>query len=220
MGLVGRILADVISPKRGAFLSIGILGTLWAASGGFAAMIEALNIAYEVDEDRPFWKTRSLAVALTFVTGVLMLIAISVMIVGPRFGEWLAGQLHLSALFVLPWPYIHWTIAVVFTLLAVEILYFLAPNIKQHFRATLPGAVLALGCWIGLSYVLGIYFRNFGAYNKTYGTLGGAIALMVWMYWTSFAMLAGAELNTELAKLIEEGEPPQKHEPPRITRAA
>jgi membrane protein len=220
MGLVGRILGDVISPKRGAFLSIGILGILWAASGGFAAMIEALNIAYEVNEDRPFWKTRPLAVALTFITGTLMLVAISVMIVGPRFGEWLAGRVHLSALFVLLWPYIHWTIAIAFAILAVEILYFLAPNIKQRFRATLPGAVLAVGCWTGLSYVLGIYFRNFGAYNKTYGTLGAAIALLVWLYWTGFAMLAGAELNAELAKLSEDAAPQQKHEPPRITRVA
>jgi membrane protein len=218
MGLVRRVLADVISPNRGAFLSFGILGSLWAASGGFAATIEALDIAYEVDEDRPFWKTRPLAVALAFITGVLMLVAISVMIVGPRFGQWLAGRVHLSALFVRLWPFIHWTIAVAFAILAVEALYFLAPNIKQRFRATLPGAVLAVGCWIGLSYLLGIYFRHFGTFNKTYGTLGAAIALMVWLYWAGFAMLAGAELNTELAKLSEEGELQPKHEPPRITK--
>ncbi|PYX67605.1 MAG: hypothetical protein DMG72_25135 [Acidobacteria bacterium] len=89
-----------------------------------------------------------------------MLVALSVMIVGPRFGEWLAARVHLSGLFVLLWPYIHWTIAVGFTILAVEALYFLAPNVKQRFLATLPGAVLAVGCWIGLSYLLGIYFRH------------------------------------------------------------
>ena len=108
-----------------------------------------------------------------------MLVALSVMIVGPRFGEWLAARVHLSGLFVLLWPYIHWTIAVGFTILAVEALYFLAPNVKQRFLATLPGAVLAVGCWIGLSYLLGIYFRHFANFNKTYGTLGAAIALMV-----------------------------------------
>src|SRR5437899_13069142 len=91
MGLVRRVLTDVISPNKGPFLSLGILGTLWAASGGFAAMIEALNIAYEVRDDRPFWKTRPLAVGLAFLTGALMLIAVSAMVVGPRLGGWLAG---------------------------------------------------------------------------------------------------------------------------------
>jgi membrane protein len=218
MGLVRRVLSDVITPNRGTFLSFGILGTLWAASGGFSAAIEALNIAYEVDDDRPFWKTKPLALGLAFMTGALLLIALSVMVVGPRFGEWLAGRVHLSALFVLLWPYIHWTIAVGFTVLAVEALYYMAPNVKQRFLATLPGAVLAVGCWIGLSYLLGIYFRQFANFNKTYGTLGAAIALMVWLYWTGFAMLVGAELNAELAKISREGKLPEKHEPPRITK--
>jgi membrane protein len=71
-----------------------------------------------------------------------MLVALSVMIVGPRFGEWLAGRVHLFYLFVLLWPYIHWSIAIGFTILAVEALYFLAPNVKQRFLATLPGAIL------------------------------------------------------------------------------
>src|SRR5580692_6653455 len=121
MGLVRRVLSDVITPNRGTFLSFGILGTVWTASGGFAAAIEALNIAYDVEDDRPFWKTRPLAVGLALVTGALMLVALSVMIVGPRFGEWLAGRVHLSYFFsyffVLLWPYIHWSIAIGFTVL-------------------------------------------------------------------------------------------------------
>jgi membrane protein len=217
MGLVRRVLSDVITPNKGTFLSFGILGTLWAASGGFSAAIEALNIAYDVHDDRPFWKTRPLAVGLAFLTGALMLVALSVMIVGPRFGEWLAGRVHLSYLFVLLWPYLHWSIAIGFTILAVEALYFLAPNVKQRFLATLPGAILAVGCWIALSYLLGLYFRHFGTFNKTYGTLGAAIALMVWLYWTGFAMLVGAELNSELAKISKEGKLQEKHEPPQIT---
>jgi membrane protein len=218
MGLVRRVLADVVSPNKGTFLSFGILGTLWAASGGFAAAIEALNVAYEVKDDRPFWKTRPLAVGLAFITGALMLVALSVMIVGPRFGEWLADKVHLSRLFILLWPFIHWTIAVGFTILAVEVLYFIAPNVKQRFMATLPGAILAVSCWIALSYLLGIYFRQFANFNKTYGTLGAAIALMIWLYWTGFAMLAGAELNAELAKLSRAGRLQEKHEAPAITK--
>jgi len=218
MGIVRRVLADVISPNRGTFLSFGLLGTLWAASGGFAATMEALNIAYEVEETRPFWKTRPLAVLLTFEIGGLLLVSLAVMILGPRFGEWLAAKAHVSRVFAIVWPYIHWIISVSFTVLAVEVLYFSAPNIEQRFLATLPGAVLAVGGWIGFSYLLGVYFRNFANFNKTYGTLGAAIALMVWLYWTGFAMLLGAELNAELAKVSKEGKIPQKEEPEQITK--
>ena len=90
----------MITPNRGTFLSFGIVGTLWTASGGVAATIEALNIARDVEDDRPFWKTRPLAVGLALVTAALMLVALSVMIVGPRFGEWLAGRVHFSCVSV------------------------------------------------------------------------------------------------------------------------
>jgi membrane protein len=218
MGLVKKVLADVVTPNRNAFLSIGLLGTLWAASGGFAAAIEALNIAYDAEETRPFWKTRPLAIGLTILIGALLLIALGVMIVGPQFGDWLSGRLHASVLWQWLWPYIHWTVSVGFTVLAVEVLYFLAPNVKQRFLATLPGAIFAVGCWIGFSYLLGIYFRSFANFNRTYGTLGAAVALMVWLYWTGFAMLVGAELNAELAKKTKKGAIEEKPEPPVITK--
>jgi len=218
MGLIRRVLADVITPNRGTVLTVGILGTLWTSSGAFVAIITALNRAYEVREDRPFWKTRPLAVGLAFTIELLMLVALSVMIIGPTVGEWLASRVHLSGLFVLLWPYLHWTIPVGFAVLAVEILYFFAPNVKQRLWATLPGAVVAVAFWIGLSYLLGEYFRHFARFNQTYGTVGAAIALMVWLYWTGFAMLVGAELNAELAKVSRESEVPEKQEPATTTK--
>ena len=212
MDVVRKVLAEAITPNRGTFLSIGFLGTLWTASGGFTAAIEALNIAYDVHETRPFWRTRLLAIVLVLVIGLLLLVALSVMIVGPHFGQWLANRMHLSRVWLWVWPYVHWLISVGFTVLAVEALYFMGPNVKQRFRATLPGAVLSVGFWIGLSYLLGIYFRTFANFNKTYGTLGAGIALMVWLYWTGFAMLVGAELNAELAKRTREGAIEQKQD--------
>jgi membrane protein len=218
MGLVRKVLTDVVTPYRTTFLSFGVLGTMWAASGGFTAAMEALNIAYDAQETRPFWKTRPLALALTLLMGTLLLTALGVMIVGPRFGEWLAAKLHSVNLFIVLWPYIRWIIAVTFAVLSVEALYFLAPNVKQRFWASLPGAILAVAAWLALSYLLGIYFRQFANLNKTYGTLGAAVALMVWLYWTGFAMLVGAELNAELAKFSRKGKIPEKPEPPVITK--
>jgi membrane protein len=210
MDLVRKVLSDAVTPNRGAFLSLGFLGTLWTASGGFAAAIEALNIAYDAEETRPFWKTRFLSMALALVIGLMLLIALFVMILGPHFGQWLANHTHMSQVWLWIWPYIHWMISVGFTILAVEALYFLGPNVKQRFGATLPGAILSIAFWIGFSYLLGIYFRTFANFNKTYGTLGAGVALMVWLYWTGFAMLVGAELNAELAKRTKEGAIEQK----------
>jgi membrane protein len=203
IGLVKAVLRQVITPYRGKFLSFGILGTIWAASGGFSSMMEALNVAYDVPENRPFWKTRPLAIGLTFLIGILLVIALAVMLVGPNFGGWLAAKVGLGSMFVALWGYMRWSIAIAFAVIAIEFIYFFAPNVQQRFRRTLPGAAVAVGCWIVLSWALGIYFQHFAKLNKTYGTLAAAIALMVWLYWTAFAILLGGEINADL--LEEEG---------------
>jgi membrane protein len=120
--------------------------------------------------------------------------------VGPRAGQWLADKLSLSQVFLVIWPCLHWSLAAVFAMLTVETIYYLGPQIKQRFVETLPGAAVCVICWIGLSRLLGIYFHYFANYNRTYGTLGGMMALMTWLYWSYFLLLAGCELNAELAK--------------------
>jgi membrane protein len=221
MKTVYAVLGDVLGSHRRTWLSFGMLGIIWTASAAFDSMIEALDIAYDVKDGRPFWKTRLLAIALAAIIGSLLLAVLAVMVVGPRFADWLASRLELSAVFVAVWPFLRWTIAICFTVLAVEVLYYLAPNVKQRFAATLPGAVLAVVVWNGLSFLLGYYFRHWANFNRTYGTLGGFIAFMTWTYWTSFGLLVGAELNAELAKESKKGrlqpKEPSPDEGKRIT---
>lgn len=205
MGLIQGVLLNVLASRRGTWISVGTLGLLWVSSAAFDALIEALDIAYDVKDPRPFWKTRLLAIGLGIVTATFLTIALIVMILGPRFADWLAQRIYLQHIFVLLWPFLHWIIAVGATVLTVETIYFLAPNVKQRFVATLPGAAVAVSSWIGLSYLLGIYFRNFANYDLVYGTLGAFIVFMTWLYWTSFALLVGAELNAEVAKESRKG---------------
>ena len=200
MQVIFSVLADVLSAHRRAWFSFGMLGMLWVATAAFDALIEALNIACDVKDDRPFWKTRLLALGLAGICGGLFLSGLVIILVGPRFGDWLAARIDISSAFAVLWPFLHWTIAIGFTVLAVELLYFLAPRVKPRFLDTLPGAVITVAAWLGLSSLLGIYFRHFANYSKTYGTLGGFIAFMIWFQWTSFVMLLGAEINNELAK--------------------
>ena len=212
MSMVKSVLHDVLSAHRGTWLSFGMLGVVWTASSSFAAMIEALDIAYDANDDRPYWKTRLLSVGLAAISGVLVLTALAVMIVGPHFGDWLAAQLGLSGGFAAIWPPIRWAIAIGFTVIAVEFIYFLGPNVNQRFLATLPGALFSVVVWNVLSYLLELYFERFAHLSHTYGTLAGVIALMTWLYWTSFALLVGAELNAELAKQSKKGGIPSRSE--------
>ncbi len=218
MGLVRAVLHDVISPHKGSFLTFGIVGTLWAASGGFSSLIEALNVAYNVPETRPIWKTRLLAIGLMFVIGTLMVLGVALMFVGPQFGGWLAAKAGVSDQFADAWPVLRWVLSVAFMVLGVELTFFWAPNVKQRFWATLPGAAIGVGFWIGTSFGLGLYFRSFANYNKTYGTLAGAIALMAWLYYSWFMILVGAEFNSELLKAAGHGRLPLKQPPPNAIR--
>jgi membrane protein len=200
MGLVRRILQSVLTPNRGGLLSIGLIGTLWAASGGFSAMIDALDIAYDARSSRPMLKQRLLALGLTFMTGGLMAIAMLLTIVGDRAGHFLSNVLHLSYVFELGWPYLRWGIIGLCIVLSMELLYFFGPNVKQRFKHTLPGALIGTVLWVLISAAVNVYVSNFAHYNKTYGTIGAVVALMFWLYVSSIAILVGAELNTELLK--------------------
>jgi membrane protein len=200
MATLYSILSGVLTEHRGTWLSVGLLGMIWVATSAFDALIEALNIAYDVKDNRPFWKTRLLALGLAAVCGALFTAGLAVIMVGPRFGDWLASRLDIPRVFAMLWPALHWTIAITFTVLGVELLYFLSTCKRPKFVDTLPGAVVTVVSWLGLSALLGIYFRHFANYNRVYGTLGGFIAFMTWFQWTSFVLLLGAEMNAELAK--------------------
>lgn len=217
MRLVYRVVGTVAKP-HGGLLTFGIIGTLWTATGGFNNLIEALNVAYDVPETRPIWKTRLLALGLTLVIGLSLTIALTVMILGPKLGQWIANSVSLGTAFMHVWPYIRWGVSIAFTVLAVELVFWWAPNVKQRFWATLPGALLGVVFWIGSSYGLGIYFQRFANYNKTYGILGAAMALMVWLYWSWFAILTGAEINSELVKAGGRGKLELKGKPPTAVK--
>ncbi|PYX85659.1 MAG: hypothetical protein DMG70_02860 [Acidobacteria bacterium] len=208
MGLIARVvpaanmvplrnlMKDTILSRHGRLLTVGILFILWSASSGFMALIEALNTAYHVSETRRYWKTRSLALGLTFSVGFLLVVALVLLLVGPSLSAWLTETFGMGIL----WPYVRWAVAVGCTIVAVELLYFVVPNVKHSFVSTLPGALIAVGGWIGLSYLLGIYFQDLSAFSKGYGSLGVALAFSIWLYWTGFAILIGAQFNSELLR--------------------
>jgi membrane protein len=194
MSLVRNILSDV-SNEHAHFLTLGLLFTIWTASSGFAAAIDGLNLVHRVRETRPVWKTRPIALGLTLVAGSLLLVAVGLMVEGTFLGTWFTVRFDLNPALLTTWRYFRFSIAVTFAVLAVQLLYHFGPNVKQRLRDSLFGAIVAVVTWVGLSYLLGVYFRHFESLNKTYGPLGAAIGLYLWFYLSGFAILLGGEFN-------------------------
>ena len=198
MQMVQRILSSLLIPNRGGLLSFGLLSYLWAASGAFVASIEALNVAYDVEKPRSWWRDRVQALLLTLTTGLLSLLGLLMIIAGPRFGHLLTELLLVPPALADIWPLMRLVTIFVIFVVAVEIQYYFAPNRKQRFMDTLPGAVVAvLGIFLssaGLSY----YFSHLSNYNKTYGSLGAVMILLLWLYLTGLAILVGGKINAEI----------------------
>lgn len=207
MSMVRNIVSDVMSHKHKHFLTFGLLFTIWTASSGFAAAIDGLNVVYRVRETRPVWKTRPIALGLTMLAGSLLLLAVGLMVEGTYLGIWFTARFELNPGILAVWRYLQWGIAMILAMLALELLYHFGPDVKQRFRDSLTGAIVAVIIWIGLSYLLGSYFRHFDSFDKTYGPLGAAIGLYVWFYLSGFAILVGGELNFLLCVLRNHGTP-------------
>src|SRR4051812_9451924 len=182
MTMVRQIIVAILTPPHGGLLSLGFVGTLWAASGGFSAMMESLNVAYDVQETRPYYRTRSLALGLTFIVGLLVTIGLCMTLLGPRFGEILKNHHKVGPLFAMVWPAIRWALIGSSIILAVEVIYFWVPNVKQKFWHTLPGAVFGVAGGVGGLPLFGLYVPQFAPLKKNHWGLGGGLPLVVWVF--------------------------------------
>jgi membrane protein len=207
MSLVRNIVSDVVSHKHTRFLTLGLVFTIWTASSGFAAIIDGLDVVYRVRETRSVWKTRPIALGLTLLAGSLFLAAVGLMVEGTTLGIWFTSRFDLNPAMLTAWQYLRWVIAATFAVLAVQLLYHFGPDLKQRFRDSLAGAIVAVMTWVGLSYLLGSYFRHVDNLDKTYGPLGAAIGLYVWFYLSGFAILIGGEINFLLGELRDHRTP-------------
>jgi len=194
----------------GVMFVVGVLSALWAASGYVSAFADASNSIYEVEEGRPFWKLKPLQLAVTFVLILLAaLVALALVLSGPIVGA-LGGSLGISDTALSVWRLAKWPILIGLVLVIFGALYYTGPNARvSGVRWVTGGAVLALVMWLVASVALALYVSNFGSYNKTYGTLGGVVVFLLWLWITNMAILLGAEFNaeTERAKQIHTGVP-------------
>jgi membrane protein len=207
----------------GLFAVLGIAVAIWSASGYVAAFMKASNTVYDIQEGRPVWKTIPVRIGVTIV--ILVLLAISALLVvftgglARRAGD----ALGIGDTGVLIWNIVKWPVLLVTVILMLAILYWAAPNVRQHgFRWVSPGSFLAVVMWIIASGLFSLYVAFFSSYNKTYGALAGVIIFLIWLWITNIAVLFVVEFDAELqrARAIEAGHPPQKepYTEPRDTK--
>jgi membrane protein len=194
---------EVVENKggAGALLGVGLALALWSASGYVGAFIRASNAIYEVEEGRPFWKLRPLQIAVTTVMVLLLaVVAVGLVVTGP-LARAVGDAIGLGDGAVTAWGIAKWPVLLAIVMGMFAALYYVAPNVRRpRYRLISPGGVLAVVVWVIGSAGFALYVANFGSYNATYGTLGGVITFLVWLWLSNSALLLGAELDAELER--------------------
>ena len=210
--LVYDTVGEVTEGGSGGKLTFGLVATIWAASNGMLAIVDALNAAYHVREARPWWKSRLVASALTLALGALIISALALVLYGGQIADAVATSLGHGGALVAVWSIIQWLLVLAFVFLAFGLIYYFAPNLdEQKFCWVLPGMVVGVVLWLIASIGFRFYLRYFNTYNAVYGSLGAVIILMLWFYLTGAAILVGGEVNSEIEKAAAKaGEPEAK----------
>lgn len=199
--IISENVQSLLSEPRGGLLSIGLLGTLWTASGGVGALIRSMNRAYEVKESRSFVKVKLLSVGLT----IAMVFVIGITLILPVLGQVIFDGIK-SAIFIpsglaILFQALRWVIGAVIMVIVLMMLYRVAPNDTFKLKEVFWGSIFATIAWQLISFGFSFYVTNFGNYEATYGALGGIIILMVWFYLTGLILIIGGQINATLHQL-------------------
>ncbi|HZG73350.1 MAG TPA: YihY/virulence factor BrkB family protein [Chondromyces sp.] len=193
--IVETTLNEVMAEGNGGLLSFGIIGTIWSASNGINAIIKGLNHAYDVEETRSFVKARGLSVLLTFALILVVIVALVLQVFGKHIGDWASANLGVPDQLLTIWNWVRWLISPLILFTVFASLYFFAPNLKIEWPTVMPGALFSTIGWIIVSIGFSFYVGNFGNYSATYGSIGGIIILMIWIYLSAMILLIGGEIN-------------------------
>jgi membrane protein len=199
LALLRRVLQEILTSSGGAgIMSIGVLLAGWSGSQIFGSLMDALNIAYDVTETRPWWKKQLLRIGALLVAGGIMLVATFIFLDGERVTRWVAATLGFGQAGTVAWTVLQLLLAVCLLIATGVSLFKLLPNVQQRWSHVIVASTVTTILWLVATLVFRFYVQHFGSYNKTYGTIGGVIVLLTWMYYSMFVLLVGGELASEL----------------------
>lgn len=199
------VVEEVTREQRGGVLSFGLVATFWAASAGMYAVMQQLNVTYDVTEGRSFLKARGTSLGLSLLFGVLVVGAFSLVVLGGVMQDWIGNHFGTSDLLLDFFALFRWVMIVLALLLGFALIYYLGPDVEQEFRFITPGSVLAALLLVAASLAFKVYATNFGDYNATYGSIGAVIILMLWLYIAGLVILLGSEINALIEHYAPEG---------------
>lgn len=207
--LIDETVREITTGPQVQLISASAVGVLWSATNAMRSIIDGLNTAYELREDRPWWKWILVSIWLTIALAVLMISALVVLLYGKNLGNLLAERFGLSAVFLAFWRVFEWPFILGCVLLAFCLVYRYAPNVRYvRWKWIVPGGLVGMTLWLAVSYGFRLYLTHFDTYNKTYGSLGAVIILLFWFYLSGAAVLVGGEVNAELEyAAAREGDP-------------
>jgi membrane protein len=194
-------------------LTFGLLGALWSSSAAMSSVVDTLNRAYGVKEARPWWKIQLLAIIMTVVLSVFVLVSFTLVVSGPEMAEGIAARVGLGPVFAWTWKILQWPVVFLLISLGFGFVYYLAPDAEQRWPWIVPGSRFATALWLLISLGFRYYVMHFGQYDKTYGTIGAAIVVLLWFYLSGLVLLVGAELNSELEHASPYGKNEGEREP-------
>jgi len=203
--LLEGTVAEVTQQQRGGLLSVGILFTLWTVSTGMYAIMQQLNITYDVDEARGFLRARAVAIVLSIAFVTLVIGAFMLIVLGGVMEDWLFSLVGENEMIVIAFRAFRWILIVLALLLGFAMVYRYAPNVEQEFRFITPGSVLGVVTLIAASLAFTVYIQNFADYSATYGSIGAVIILMLWLYIAGLVILLGSETNALIEHYNPEG---------------
>jgi membrane protein len=199
--LVKTVTDELAAHATRGKLTLGILVALWFASGGVSSMLATLNVIYGLSEARPWWRVRLTAVALTLAMSALLFCSLVSALVGGYVVDWIGGQLHLRAAVSGLWKALHWPAAAMFGVLSFSLIYYYGPDLgRRRWYWITPGSVVGVVLWFGVSLAFRGYLYIYNTYGATYGSVGAAMVLLVWLYVTGLAFLIGGEVNAAIAR--------------------
>ncbi|WHY98150.1 YihY/virulence factor BrkB family protein [Peribacillus simplex] len=198
MEVVEKNIINILSERNGGLLTFGFLGTIWSASNGMNAFIHSMNIAYDVEETRNFIKARIISIVLTLGLVVAFIVMLGLPVFGKVIIDLLQQVIPIPEEMQILFSLLRWVIAVVVISLVLAFLYRFAPNKSFPIKHVIPGAVTATVLWLGISLGFSFYVSNFANYSSTYGSLGGVIILMLWLYLSGLIFVIGGEINAIL----------------------
>ena len=213
LNIIREQIERISNGDDGGLLTVGALGALWSSSAALISIVSALNRAYDIEEGRPWWKVRLVAIGLTLTLAVLVLVSFALILAGPTVAESLANRTGLGPVFEWTWKIVQWPLVFALVTTAVGVVYHFGPDAEQSWEWVTPGAVVATVLWLVVSLVFKLYVSNFTDYNAAYGTIGGVMVLLLWFYLSGLALLAGAEMNAEVEHASPHGKAPGEKVP-------